>query len=83
MGHARAGRVGELDRRRADPAGAAVDQQALAAAQSRLGEDRVVGGGEDLRQASGARPVETLGDCHQDALVGRHELGLGARGDNA
>ena len=39
-GHPRAGGVGELDRRGADAAGAAVDEQPLARLQARLGEDR-------------------------------------------
>ena len=34
--HARAGRDAELDRRRADPAGAAVDEQPLAGEQAAL-----------------------------------------------
>ena len=42
--------------------GAAVDQQVLAHLQLRLGEHRVVGGGEDLGHATGRRPVEVVGD---------------------
>ncbi len=52
---------GELDRGRADATGAAVYEQALAGAQSRLGEERIVGGRERLRQATGRGPVEPAG----------------------
>ena len=74
----RAGRAAELDRRGADAAGCAVDEQALAGAQARLGEDRVVGGREDLGHAAGLRPVERVGHRHQLALVDDAQLGLAA-----
>ena len=78
-----AGRDAELDGRRADAARRAVDAQALARAQARLGEERVVGGGEDLGQRPGGRPVQRLGHRHQLALVHDGELGLPAAADDA
>ena len=52
-GDVRADRMGELDGGRADAAGGAVHEQPLAGAQPGLGEDRVVGGREDLGQPAG------------------------------
>ena len=72
----------ELDRRGADAAGGAVDEQALAGAQAALGEERVVGGGEDLGHAAGLRPVEAVGDRHELALVDDGQLGLPAAADD-
>jgi hypothetical protein len=53
-----------------------VDEQSLAGLEPRLGEERVVGGGENLGRASGARPVERFGNGHGRALVHQAELGL-------
>ena len=55
---ARARLARELDRRRADAAGAAVHEQPLAGAQFALREDRVVRRREDLRQPPCSRPAE-------------------------
>ena len=80
--HARAARAGELDRRGADPAGAAVHEQALAGAQLRLREERVVGGREHLGQPAGGGPLQGVGDRHQLALVHDAQLGLRAAADD-
>src|SRR4051794_26168069 len=58
----------------------AVDQQPLAHGQPRLGEERVVGGGEDLGHAAGGRPVELLGHRHRRRLVHDGELRMAAAG---
>ena len=81
-GDARARHLAELDGGHADAAGGAVDEQALAGAQPGLGEERVVGGGEDLGHAARGLPVELLGDRHRGALVDDRELGLAAAGDD-
>ncbi len=81
-GDARSGRPGQLDSSGADAAGPAVHEQALAGSQPRLGEDRVVGGGEHLRQAARGRPVEDRGHRHQLALVHDRQLGLSATADD-
>ena len=78
-GDPRAGGAAELHRGRAHSARGAVHQQALARAQRRLGEERVVRGGEHLGQAarlpaSRARPGTGMA-C---ALVHHRELGLAA-----
>ena len=76
-------RGAELDRGRADAAGGAVDEQALARPQGRLGEQRVVGGGEDLGDRAGRVQLEALGHGHELALVDDRELGLAAPADDA
>ena len=68
---------------RADTAGAAVHEQALAGPQAGLGEDRVVGGGEDLGRAAGGGPVQRVGHRHELALVHDGQLGLPAPADDA
>ena len=81
-GHAGAGRRAQLDAGGADAAGGAVHEQALAGAQPGLGEERVVGGGEDLGDAAGLRPFEPVGDRHELALVHGGQLGLPAAADD-
>ena len=81
-GDARARHLAELDGGHADAAGGAVDEQALAGAQPGLGEERVVGGGEDLGHAAGGLPLELLGHRHRGALVDDRELGLAAARDD-
>ena len=81
-GDARAGHRAELDGGHADAAGRAVDQQPLADGQPGLGEQRVVGGGEDLGDAARRGPVELVRDRHRGALVHDRELGLAAAGDD-
>ena len=81
-GHARAGHHAELDRRHADAAGRAVDEQPLADGQPGLGEERVVRGGEDLGHAARGGPVELLRNRHRGALVDDGELGLAAARDD-
>ena len=80
-GDARAGHHAELDGGHADAAGRAVHEQALADGQPGLGEERVVGGGEDLGDAARRGPVELLRDRHRGALVDDRVLGLAAAGD--
>src|SRR4029077_5216403 len=82
-GDASAGRVAELDRGGADPAGSAVYEQVLAMLELRLGEDRVVGRGENPRHATGLGPAEVVGNRHQDPLVDDSQLRLAAAGDDA
>jgi hypothetical protein len=77
-----AGRRAELDAGGADPAGGALHEQALAGPQARLGEERVVGGGEDLRHAAGLREAQAVGDGHELALVHDGQLGLPAAADD-
>ena len=60
-GDARAGHLAELHGGHADAARAAVHEQPLAGAQPGLGEERVVGGREDLGHAAGGVPVELRG----------------------
>ena len=79
----RAGRAGELDRGGADAARRALHEQPLAGAQAGLGEDRVVGGREDLGQAARVREADRVGHGHQLALVHDRELGLPAAADDA
>jgi hypothetical protein len=79
-GHPRSGGVAELDGGRAHPAGATVDQQALAGLQARLAEHPVVRGGEHLGDGPGRGPVEVAGDRHQDPLVNYRELRLSSAG---
>ena len=81
-GHARAGHRAELDRRHADAARRAVDEQPLADDQPGLREERVVGGRERLGDAAGRGPVELLGHRHRGALVHDRELGLAATADD-
>ena len=81
-GDARARHLAELDRGHADAARGAVDEQALAGPQAGLGEERVVGGREDLGHAARGLPVELLGHRHGGALVDDRELGLAAAGDD-
>ena len=78
----RARRARELDRRRADAARPAVDEQPLARPQAGLREDRVVGGREDLRQAAGVGELDRRRDPHELALVHDRELGLAAAADD-
>ncbi len=79
----RADRVGELDGRRADAARRAVDEQPLAGAQPRLGEERVVRGREDLGDPAGVGEPDGVGDRHELALVDDGELALAAAADDA
>ena len=81
-GDARARHHPELDGGHPDPARGAVHEQALADGQARLGEERVVGGGEDLGDAARGGPVELLGNGHRGALVHHGELGLPSAGDD-
>ena len=64
------------------PPARAVDEQPLAGRQPGLGEERVVGGGEDLRHPAGRDPVEVLGHRHRGPLVDHGELGLPAAADD-
>ena len=80
--HARAGGAAELHAGRPHSAGRPVDEQVLAWAQPGLGEDRVVGGGEDLGDAARLRPVERVRDRHRGALVHDGQLGLAAAADD-
>ena len=52
----------QLDGGRADPAGGAVDQQPVAEAEAGLGEQGVVGGGDDLGEPAGLGPAKLVGD---------------------
>ena len=61
--------MGELDGGNADATGRAVDEHALAGAQPRLGDQRVVGCGEHLGEAAGGGPVDAVGDGHEQPLV--------------
>jgi hypothetical protein len=70
-----------LDARRADAAGRAMHEDAFTRAQSTLGEQRVVGGGEHLREPAGLGPVDAVGHGHGNALVGHRELGLATTSD--
>ena len=79
---ARAGRLPDLDRGGAHAAGPAVHEQVLARTQRGLGEDRVVGGREDLREPARLGPVERVRDRHRGALVHQRELGLAAAADH-
>ena len=78
-----AGGRAELHGGGADAAGRAVDEQPLAGAQLALGEERVVGGGEDLGGAAGLGPVEAVGHGHQQPLVDGEPLALAAAADEA
>ncbi len=82
-GDPRAGRAAELDGRGSDPTGGAVHEQVLAGEQAGLGEDGVVRGGEDLRDAARLDPGQTVGHRHQNALVHERELRLTATADDA
>jgi hypothetical protein len=57
-----------------------VDEQPLARRQAGLGEEGVVGRGEDLRRAARGDPVELVGHRHGQALVHHGELRLPAAG---
>ena len=81
-GHARSGRVGKLDRRRANAAGAAVHEQPLARLQPGLGEHAVVRGRKRLGDTAGLDPPQILRDRHQDPLVDDRELGLAPARDD-
>ena len=59
-----------------------MDEQPLADAQPGLGEQRVVGGAEDLGDAARRRPVELVGDRHRHALVHDRQLALPAAADD-
>ncbi len=72
----------ELHGRRADAAGRAADQHALAHPQARLAEERVVRGREDLREAAGGRALHRVGDRHRLPLVHDAELRLAAAADD-
>ena len=77
-----AGRDTELHAGGADAAGRAVDEQALAGPQAGLREERVVRGGEHLRNGAGLDPAQALGHRHQLALVDDAQLGLPAAADH-
>ena len=77
-----AGHRAQLHRGHPDAAGGAVDEQPLADHQLGLGEERVVGGEEDLGRAAGGDPVELVRDRHRHALVDDRQLGLPAAGDD-
>ena len=81
-GDPRARHHAQLHGRHADAARRAVHEQALADGQPRLGEERVVGGGEHLGDAARRGPVELVRDRHRGALVDDGELGLPASGDH-
>ncbi len=81
-GDPRARARAELDRRGADAAGRTVHEQALARLEQPLGEEGVVGGGEDLGQTAGRGPVEALGHPHDLTLVHGTQLGLAAAADD-
>ena len=59
-----------------------MDEQPLARPQAGLSEDRVVGGREDLGDASRGGPVERVRDGHELALVDEAQLGLRAAADD-
>jgi hypothetical protein len=59
-----------------------VHQQALATGEPGLGEERVVGGREHLRDPAGGHPVELVGYRHDQALVDRDQLCLAAAADH-
>jgi hypothetical protein len=81
-GDAGPGCAAQLHRGRADAARGAVDEQALAHAQPRLREERVVGGREDLGQPARVRERDDVGHRHELALVDDGELGLTAAADD-
>ena len=79
-GDPRAGGHPELHRGGAHAARRAVHQEALAHRQAALGEEGVVGGGEDLGEAAGLVPGELpCGHRHGGALVDDGQLGLAGR----
>ena len=79
----RAEQVAELHGRRADAAGRAVHEQALARPQPGAREDRVVRGREDLGQPAGVGEADGVGHRHELALVDDRELGLAAAAGDA
>ena len=81
-GHARARHHAELHGGHPDPARGAVHEQPLAHGQARLGEERVVRGGEGLRDTARGGPVELVGNRHRGALVHDRVLRLAASGDD-
>ena len=72
----------QLDGGRADPAGGAVDQQPVAEAEAGLGEQGVVGGGDDLGEPAGLGPAKLVGDRDGRPLVDHGQLGLPAAADH-
>ena len=57
-------------------------EQVLAGAQAGLGDERVVGGREHLRQTARLGPLERVGHGHGGALVDECQLGLSAAADH-
>jgi hypothetical protein len=82
-GHARAGHRPELHGGHADAARGTMHEQPLPHQQLSLGEQRVVRGREDLRDAARGVPVELVGHRHRDTLADERQLGLTAAGDDA
>ena len=78
---ASAGQRRQLHRGRADAAGRAGDEHAVAERQARLPEERVVGGRVHLHEAAGLRPAQAGGHPERVRLVHHGQLGLGAAAD--
>ena len=57
-----AGRLPELDRASADPAGGAGDEQALPRSEAGLGKQRIEGGRGGLHEGAGGLEVDVFGD---------------------
>ena len=74
--HVGAGGMGQLHGGGPHPAGRARDEHPLARRQVRLGEQRVVGGGEHLGKPSGLVPGHAVGHRHGDVLGHHDQLGL-------
>ena len=80
--HPSPGRRSELDGSGADPAGRPVHEQPLARRQAGLGEEGVMGGGEDFRQSARLQPVQPIGHRHGLPFVKHGQLRLAAAPDD-